>query len=240
MQAQQQMMPPIQNAQPMQGMQNVQQMPGMQNMPPMQGMQNMSGMQNSQPMQGMQNMSGMQNMPPMQMQGMQNGQPMQGMQPPSNFQGQVICLPMGAAPPQGAIPVGPAPAGTPLSGAGSEQIHLMSEIFPQDYCQAPSSNAGKFRIVNPKTGEEVQAPSDSDKNNRRLRIVNPGTGKEVLPGDVWADKENTNFGDFEPSMGGPLQQSNSNIVQQDVDSKSGSWDWPLSRHETRERLDQLH
>lgn len=135
---------------------------------------------------------------------------------------------MDAPPPQGTILAA-------LPATGNEQIKLMSEIFPQDFCQA--ANSGKFRIVNPSTGEEVQAPQDSDKSSKRLRIVNPGTGKEVLPGSD-AEKENADsLEEYLPSTAGPLQEANSNSAQNDTSKKpvGVSWDWPLSRHETSAR-----
>jgi len=65
----------------------------------------------------------------------------------------------------------------------------MSEIFPQDTFQGPSG--GKFRIVDPTTGEEVHAPVDS----KKFRIINPGTGQEVLPdADAAQDQENAHPG----------------------------------------------
>merc|ERR1719375_241524 len=121
---------------------------------------------------------------------------MQNMQQ-GNFQ--MIALPVGAAPPPGAIPAGP-PSGQlptnyqsmhegysgPLSTSAPQQpFQPMGEIFPQGH--ADSRTAGKsFRIVNPRTGEEVQGPKQ-DSHTKRFPIMDPGTGMEVLP-DV--EKEN--------------------------------------------------
>jgi len=174
---------------------------------------NMPGLRASQQQQQQQ-----QNMQPQ-----QQGHAMAGMQNmhqlPNGQQVQVIAVPMGAPPPAGTIlAASPAPVG---SIPTSEHFQPMSEIYPQDICKPASSN--KFRIVNPSTGEEVHAPSDSDKNPKRFAIVNPGTGEEVLPTEN--EKENThiNFGELS------ADDENKAIV-------GASWDWPLSRPEIRERI----
>jgi len=164
--------------------------------------------------------------------------------PQGNFQVQVIALPLGAPPPQGTILAAglSPPAGSEQFQAGTEQFQAMNEIFPQGLCQVANSG-NKFRIINPSTGEEVQAPTESDKISKRLPILNPGTGKEVLPGNVPADneKENVESGVTLEEHPPSTKDANSNNVLEDENSKpvGVSWDWPLSRHEIRERIVQL-
>lgn len=100
--------------------------------------------------------------------------PMQGV--PQMMPGvQVIALPVGAPPPEGAIAIAMAEAPAdqsqfPIaSGVGSSQVE------PQ--------KSRAFKIKDPRTGREVQLPSNEEAAaaSRRLRIVNPKTGEEVLP-----------------------------------------------------------
>jgi hypothetical protein len=233
---------PMQGSQQMQGMQHVQPMCNMQNSAPMVGMQNtqpLQGMQNSQQMLPMQNsqmqnaqqIQCMQSCQPMQglqhtqsMPNMQNAQPMPGMQGANNFQ--VIALPVGSPPPQGAILA--ANSMLDVSTVAPELFQApMHEIFPQDFCQPANNN--KFRIINPSTGEEVQP---QDNTQKKFRIVNPGTGKEVFP----EDKENVR----ECALLEEQQNRSSNVLEDAGKMSIGaSWDWPLSRHEIREHFVEL-
>lgn len=241
----------LQNSQPMMGMQSTQPIGGIQSTQPMAGMQNaqgMAGMQNTQAMAGMQStqpMQAMQNAPAMQ--GPNCGHSMAAMQQ-GNFQVQVIAVPMGAPPPQGTILAATA---EPPSGALGPNGSAVNEQFPQDLCKP--ANSKKFHIINPSTGEEVQGPVESDKTSKRLQIRNPATGKEVLPGDVpTEDKENMESGalleEHHHSSETSLPEAKSKSVSEDKSgtdvpvsgkSASGSWDWPLSRNEIRDRLVQL-
>mmetsp|Transcript_51399 Transcript_51399/g.91491 ORF Transcript_51399/g.91491 Transcript_51399/m.91491 type:complete len:231 (+) Transcript_51399:3-695(+) len=92
---------------------------------------------------------------------------------------QIIALPVGVAPPEGAIPVDhypvppqtPAPPGPPPPGPAPSP-----ETDREPLLQPAKSN--RLQIINPRTGEEVQAPLERS-SSRRMRIVNPKTGEEV-------------------------------------------------------------
>lgn len=194
-----------------------------------QGMHCMSGMQVSQPnMNGSQHpMSGMQNM--------QTIASTVNMQQPQQSQFELVAVPIGTIPPQGAILASAQTitATTPETFTTSpDQFIPMSEIFQPNLC-VPATR-GKFRIINPKTGEEVQG--HEDKNSKRFRIVNPGTGREVFGGDEASDVEN-----HEPGMHFESRYyGNSEAVGGDAyDTPAGSWDWPLSRREIQDRLERI-
>lgn len=182
---------------------NSMQGPPMQLFPPM-------NMQGPPPMRPGPQMGGMPDMPPMNsMPGppMQPGLPMQL----PNMQGgpmmQMIALPPGAPPPEGAIPMGPAggmqqptpqqmvqppqqmvqilvPVGeTPPEGAiPMDQFSVGSVTTgastPETFIP-PSKKSSALKIKDPRTGKEVCASGDESGTSRRLRIVNPKTGKEV-------------------------------------------------------------
>jgi len=115
---------------------------------------------------------------------------------------QVIALPVGAAPPEGAIPM---PAGAvpeqvlqmiavPAGEAPPEGAVLVGEapqVLTARTSQSESTSASSesrrvsnkaFKIKDPRTGIEVSAPQAGEESAaapRRLRIVNPKTGEEV-------------------------------------------------------------
>merc|ERR1719253_1225508 len=167
----------------------------------------------AQPMHGIQISDHIQSLQSSQMQDMHSQQPLPGPcvanQQPNNFQLQVIAVPPGAPPPEGTI-----------LAASPEQFQPMHEIFPQDLCEPSSSEKGrvekKFRIVNPNTGEEVQASVEPDKWSKAFRIVNPKTGKEVLPDD----KENTENGNPPATKFG--KKASSSGRQEDVNNTSAA------------------
>jgi len=120
---------------------------------------------------------------------------------PNNQMMQVITLPAGAPPPQGAIPMGPmheehsppqmmqmitVPVGeAPPEGAipmdqFSSASTAASTPTPSE-CDSPSRSRA-FKIKDPRTGRELGAPGDEPVGApRRMRIVNPKTGMEVRP-----------------------------------------------------------
>jgi len=183
------------------------------------GMPCMSGMQGTQhPMSGMQNLQTITSTVHMQ-------------QPQSQFE--LVAVPVGTIPPQGAILASPTTitATTPDQFIASPDPFIpMSEIFQPNLC-VPSTG-GKFRIINPKTGEEVQGQNDN--NSKRFRIMNPHTG-EVL-GCEAGDVEN-----HHPCMNFESRYyEESEAVGGDAyDSTAQSWDWPLSRREIQDRIERL-
>lgn len=107
---------------------------------------------------------------------------------------QIIALPVGAPPPEGAIPVGPAPAGAVQEHVVAQMLAMPMGDAPSDGGQFPTGSATSpsqsdpaspphhksraFKIKDPRTGREV---TETDAASRRLRIVNPKTGEEVRP-----------------------------------------------------------
>jgi len=101
---------------------------------------------------------------------------------------QTIAVPVGMAPPEGAIPV-PMPPTNPVAAevaqadmGGSSWLPASSDgVWPQqaetpDKAEAPQKQRSRrFKILDPKTGKEIEA------NSRRMRILNPKTGEEVTP-----------------------------------------------------------
>jgi len=157
------------------------------------------------------------------------------MQQPQQNDFQLVAVPVGTIPPQGAILASPntITATTPEQFITQDQFIPMSEIFQPNLC-VPSTG-GKFRIINPKTGQEVQGHSDN--NSKRFRITNPGTGMEV----VGYDEAGCNVENHEPCLNFESRYyEESEAVGGDAyDSHAPSWDWPLSRREIQERLDRL-
>jgi len=122
---------------------------------------------------------------------------------------QVITLPAGAAPPQGAIPVGPLSAVAHETSAVLQMIAVpMGEAPPEgavpvDQFSLPLASPGgpapvdsmsvaslskvskAFKIKDPSTGRDINtkdAPrDDAVAAPRRLRITNPKTGEEIRP-----------------------------------------------------------
>lgn len=134
-------------------------------------------------------------------------QPVHSMNNGQNPMMQVITLPAGAPPPQGAIPMGPmhgaeqeiahqppmmqmiaVPAGeAPPEGAilvdqFSTASTAASTPTPSE-CDSPvRRNNRALKIKDPRTGLEVGATGDETGGApRRMRIVNPKTGMEVRP-----------------------------------------------------------
>jgi hypothetical protein len=94
------------------------------------------------------------------------GLPPSGMQEPiphPNFQ--VIAVPMGEAPPEGAIPVEQFSSATPR---------------PDPTWQSANREKKVFKIRDPRTGREVCGPGEEGAR-RRMRIINPKTGEEIRP-----------------------------------------------------------
>lgn len=127
------------------------------------------------------------------------------MQPVSqmtNIQGQmmqVIVLPLGAAPPAGAIAVSPGSdslaqepvmqgqiitvAAGEAPPEGAQFIGTMTGDLSQSEATSPTrQNSRALKIKDPRTGREVCAPGEETaalSPSRRMRIVNPKTGEEV-------------------------------------------------------------
>lgn len=87
---------------------------------------------------------------------------------------QMIAVPVGQAPPDGAIPI------DQFSSASTT-----ASTPPQSLCDEPrkESSSRAFKIKDPRTGVEVRAPGDEPATatvaQRRMRIVNPKTGEEL-------------------------------------------------------------
>jgi len=86
---------------------------------------------------------------------------------------QMIAVPVGQAPPDGAIPI------DQFSSASTT-----ASTPPQSLCDEPRKESSRrgFKIKDPRTGLEVRAPGDEAApavTQRRMRIVNPKTGEEV-------------------------------------------------------------
>lgn len=102
-----------------------------------------------------------------------------GMPPAPAVQGslapmmQMIAVPVGEAPPEGAIPVGEFST-TPASTSSSS---LQPE---QQAWQAPHPVKNAWKIKDPRTGLEVRGPGE-EVARRRMRIIDPKTGEEVRP-----------------------------------------------------------
>jgi len=181
--------------------------PGMQQMNGSQNIQNMALQEmpgaSIQPIMGnLQNMHVGQDMPGMHM-NVQTMQipPVQNMNNMQSQMMQVITLPAGAPPPEGAIPMGPmhsleqepaspqmiqmiaVPVGEePPDGAiPVDQFSAASTAAstpPQSECGSPQRRT--FKITDPRTGREVRGKGDETVGApRRLRIINPKTGEEV-------------------------------------------------------------
>jgi hypothetical protein len=113
--------------------------------------------------------------------------PMPPAHAPPNMQ--MIAVPVGEAPPAGAIPVGP------LSGHGGqpagalEKSLVATTAFDQfstssTAASTPLHSPGRqnkaFKILDPKTGRRIEAASsDGSSPCKRVPIVNPKTGEEV-------------------------------------------------------------
>lgn len=88
---------------------------------------------------------------------------------------QVIALPAGTQPPEGAIPMPAELLQSPLQGP---QVETPEKQKAPEFMKP--SRASRFRIVDPKTGKEVRVPGmPGSPEKRALRIVNPKTGEEV-------------------------------------------------------------
>jgi len=102
---------------------------------------------------------------------------------------QMIAVPVGEAPPAGAIPIGPLADHHGQAAANFEKSSVSSSAFDQfstastaasTPLQSPGRQSKAFKIVDPKTGRRVEGTSsDAAPTRRRLRIVNPKTGEEV-------------------------------------------------------------
>jgi len=105
--------------------------------------------------------------------------PMNGMQQPQSAamqdsalppMMQMIAVPVGETPPEGAIPV-------PMDMVPSADGPVASQptVPPQQSKRA-------FKIKDPRTGLEVQVPKEGQKMEKGAwRITNPKTGEEVRP-----------------------------------------------------------
>lgn len=102
-----------------------------------------------------------------------------GMQPAPAFQAslapmmQMIAVPVGEAPPEGAIPV--EEFSTAPASASSSSLQLEQQAW-----QTPHPGKNAWKIKNPRTGQEVRAPGE-EVARRRMRIIDPKTGEEVRP-----------------------------------------------------------
>lgn len=127
---------------------------------------------------------------------------MQAVPQMSNLQGQmmqVIALPAGTMPPEGAIPCpvpsaamqeSPAPQmmqviAVPVGEAppeGAIPVEQFAVAAQPETTSPPRQSSRAFKIKDPKTGREVHGPGDeAAAGKRRMRIVNPKTGEEVRP-----------------------------------------------------------
>jgi hypothetical protein len=142
--------------------------------------------------------------------------PMPGMQSLPQMNGaqvQMIALPAGAAPPPGAIPVGPqqvhepppAPSmvkmiAVPLGQAPPEGAvavdqypvplsSLDTNLVEPMSADPPLKTSKAFKITDPRTGRELGASEEDNAvaPRPRLRITNPKTGEEVFPATVFGD-----------------------------------------------------
>lgn len=95
------------------------------------------------------------------------------------------------------------------------------------YWGAPPQHSCRLRIVDPRTGEEVQPDSGKSKSHR-LRITNPATGKEVLP-TADAEAEPKRF----PSDSSEEEDPDLLVVRP---RRGNCWEWPLSHQERKERF----
>jgi hypothetical protein len=145
------------------------------------------------------------------------------MQQPQQNNYEIVAVPVGTIPPQGAILA----STQTITATTPDQFMPMSENYHPNLC-VPSCG-GKFRIINPKTGEEVGA-------DKRYRIMNPKTGREVRGCDEAADAaDHESCLHFESRY-----YENSEAVGGDAyDAPAASWDWPLSRREIQDRLERL-